>query len=44
MGLKDPAKSLMEKAGVPVTPGYLGEDQNDATLSKAKLRRSAIRC
>src|SRR4051794_21731949 len=28
MGLKDAAKSLMQKAGVPVTPGYLGEDQS----------------
>jgi acetyl-CoA carboxylase biotin carboxylase subunit len=28
MGLKDAAKSLMDKAGVPVTPGYLGEDQS----------------
>jgi 3-methylcrotonyl-CoA carboxylase alpha subunit len=27
MGLKDAAKALMIKAGVPVTPGYLGEDQ-----------------
>ncbi|HEX8216306.1 MAG TPA: biotin carboxylase N-terminal domain-containing protein, partial [Allosphingosinicella sp.] len=27
MGLKDAAKSLMIAAGVPVTPGYLGEDQ-----------------
>jgi 3-methylcrotonyl-CoA carboxylase alpha subunit len=27
MGLKDAAKALMMKAGVPVTPGYLGEDQ-----------------
>ena len=27
MGLKDAAKKLMEAAGVPVTPGYLGEDQ-----------------
>jgi len=27
MGLKDAAKALMVKAGVPVTPGYLGEDQ-----------------
>jgi len=27
MGLKDAAKALMEKAGVPVTPGYLGDDQ-----------------
>src|SRR4051812_20057159 len=27
MGLKDAAKMLMQAAGVPVTPGYLGEDQ-----------------
>jgi acetyl/propionyl-CoA carboxylase alpha subunit len=32
MGLKDAAKALMAKAGVPVTPGYLGEDQSDARL------------
>jgi len=35
MGLKDAAKKLMEKAGVPVTPGYHGKDQ-DAKLLKAK--------
>jgi acetyl-CoA carboxylase biotin carboxylase subunit len=34
MGLKDAAKSLMAKAGVPVTPGYLGEDQSAKTLAK----------
>jgi 3-methylcrotonyl-CoA carboxylase alpha subunit len=28
MGLKDAAKHLMQKAGVPVTPGYLGADQS----------------
>ncbi len=33
MGLKDAAKSLMAKAGVPVTPGYLGEDQSARTLA-----------
>ncbi len=27
MGLKDAAKKLMQEAGVPTTPGYLGEDQ-----------------
>lgn len=27
MGLKDAAKALMEKAGVPVVPGYHGSDQ-----------------
>jgi len=32
MGLKDAAKALMEKAGVPVTPGYLGEDQSAERL------------
>jgi acetyl-CoA carboxylase biotin carboxylase subunit len=32
MGLKDAAKSLMHKAGVPVTPGYLGENQDEAHL------------
>ena len=32
MGLKDAAKTLMIKAGVPVTPGYLGEDQGPARL------------
>ncbi|WP_433948345.1 acetyl/propionyl/methylcrotonyl-CoA carboxylase subunit alpha [Brevundimonas diminuta] len=28
MGLKDSAKALMIAAGVPVTPGYLGENQD----------------
>jgi 3-methylcrotonyl-CoA carboxylase alpha subunit len=32
MGLKDAAKALMAKAGVPVTPGYLGEDQSPERL------------
>ena len=32
MGLKDAAKKLMQEAGVPVTPGYLGEDQLPARL------------
>jgi 3-methylcrotonyl-CoA carboxylase alpha subunit len=32
MGLKDAAKALMIKAGVPVTPGYLGEDQDPVRL------------
>ncbi len=34
MGLKDAAKRLMAAAGVPVTPGYLGEDQSPDTLKK----------
>ena len=32
MGLKDAAKRLMEAAGVPVIPGYHGEEQDDAAL------------
>ena len=32
MGLKDAAKKLMAAAGVPVTPGYLGEDQSPDRL------------
>jgi 3-methylcrotonyl-CoA carboxylase alpha subunit len=28
MGLKDAAKRLMQEAGVPVTPGYMGDDQS----------------
>ncbi|VAW04550.1 Methylcrotonyl-CoA carboxylase biotin-containing subunit, partial [hydrothermal vent metagenome] len=34
MGLKDRAKEIMEKAGVPVVPGYLGEDQSPENLQK----------
>ncbi|MEW9919142.1 biotin carboxylase N-terminal domain-containing protein [Marimonas sp. MJW-29] len=34
MGLKDAAKALMEKAGVPVVPGYHGADQDDGLLAK----------
>ncbi len=32
MGLKDAAKKLMQDARVPVTPGYLGEDQSPDRL------------
>jgi acetyl/propionyl-CoA carboxylase alpha subunit len=38
MGLKDAAKALMQKAGVPVTPGYLGEDQNPEALAREAQR------
>ena len=34
MGLKDRAKALMEKAGVPVVPGYHGERQEPAFLKQ----------
>ncbi|MFK7743448.1 MAG: biotin carboxylase N-terminal domain-containing protein [Roseobacter sp.] len=33
MGLKDAAKAVMTKAGVPVVPGYHGRDQTDALLA-----------
>ncbi|MGR9250485.1 acetyl/propionyl/methylcrotonyl-CoA carboxylase subunit alpha [Rhizobium leguminosarum] len=33
MGLKDAAKELMQAAGVPVTPGYLGADQSGERLA-----------
>jgi 3-methylcrotonyl-CoA carboxylase alpha subunit len=34
MGRKDAAKELMQQAGVPVTPGYLGKDQRPASLKR----------
>ena len=34
MGLKDAAKILMEKAGVPVVPGYHGENQGSSFLAQ----------
>ena len=33
MGLKDAAKQLMQRAGVPVVPGYHGENQNPDFLA-----------
>ncbi|WEK59441.1 MAG: biotin carboxylase N-terminal domain-containing protein [Candidatus Brevundimonas phytovorans] len=38
MGLKDAAKKLMIEAGVPVTPGYQGEDQSLETLTAEAAR------
>ena len=38
MGLKDAAKELMIQAGVPVTPGYQGADQSQATLTAEAAR------
>ena len=35
MGLKDRAKKLMEEAGVPVTPGYHGDNQDPDHLKNA---------
>jgi 3-methylcrotonyl-CoA carboxylase alpha subunit len=34
MGLKDAAKALMTEAGVPVTPGYMGDNQDPAFLAE----------
>jgi 3-methylcrotonyl-CoA carboxylase alpha subunit len=36
MGLKAESKQLMEKAGVPLVPGYHGADQNPELLASAK--------
>jgi biotin carboxylase len=42
MGLKDAAKALMEKAGVPVVPGYHGAEQDpDFLLGEAELAARA---
>ena len=35
MGSKSAAKHIMEKAGVPLVPGYHGDDQNEAVLKGA---------
>jgi 3-methylcrotonyl-CoA carboxylase alpha subunit len=44
MGLKDRAKEIMQKAGVPVTPGYLGADQSREHLAReaAKIGYSIL--
>ena len=34
MGLKDAAKTLMDKAGVPTTPGYIGDNQDPDYLAE----------
>ena len=41
MGLKDRAKALMEKAGVPIVPGYHGERQ-DAKFLKEQAERDRL--
>jgi len=38
MGLKGAAKALMEKASVPVVPGYHGDDQSPALLAREAER------
>ena len=38
MGSKSGSKLLMEKAGVPLVPGYHGEAQDDATLARAAAK------
>jgi 3-methylcrotonyl-CoA carboxylase alpha subunit len=35
MGSKSAAKKIMEDAGVPLVPGYHGDDQDEATLKQA---------
>ncbi|MGE0117447.1 MAG: acetyl-CoA carboxylase biotin carboxylase subunit [Dongiaceae bacterium] len=34
MGSKSEAKAIMDRAGVPLVPGYHGDDQTDVTLRK----------
>ena len=43
MGSKSAAKTLMEKAGVPLVPGYHGDDQDPKKL-QARPIASATRC
>ena len=38
MGSKSGSKLLMEKAGVPLVPGYHGEAQDEATLAQAAAK------
>ena len=38
MGLKAESKQLMEKAGVPLVPGYHGKDQDPALLKREAAR------
>jgi len=38
MGSKAESRQLMKKLGVPVVPGYEGDDQGDATLAKEAER------
>ena len=44
MGLKDAAKALVEKAGVPVVPGYHGAKAGARLPAPGGGARSAIRC
>jgi len=38
MGLKHEAKAIVSAAGVPIVPGYMGEDQSAARLAKEAAR------
>jgi 3-methylcrotonyl-CoA carboxylase alpha subunit len=38
MGLKSAAKALMQKAGVPLVPGYHGDDQDPTLLAQEAAR------
>ena len=42
MGSKSAAKSIMEKAGVPLVPGYHGDDQSPETLRKEADQRAEL--
>ncbi len=38
MGLKHEAKAIVSAAGVPIVPGYMGDDQSDRVLKREALR------
>ena len=44
MGLKDAAKVLMEQSGVPVVPGYHGDESGRGVPERRGPRRSAFLC
>ena len=44
MGSKSEAKKLMGKAGVPLTPGYHGDDQDPGAAARGRPTASATRC
>ena len=44
MGSKSEAKKLMEKARVPLVPGYHGDDQSPELLAKEAGAHRLSRC
>ena len=44
MGSKSEAKAIMSKAGVPVVPGYFGDNQDNAFLAAEADKVSTVQC